>query len=128
MGFHVKGSTITTDKSFEEEVYNLCEVYPDLRVFVAHNERAGSAALLFYTNLPLEMRRHVQIGPNRWEILLSNGSIIRFLTFNEGSLSAYPDPPIHIFIAYNIPNLVIMATCARVCVHTRGNCVRLRKG
>lgn len=119
MGFHNKDGVLTTDGTIEEEILYLCESYPGIKVFAGHNRRASSALVYFFANLPLEKRKELSytLDHNKWKLRLDNGSVIRFISFNNPEKLFYPKPPIHVFIAYGIVNYT----------HISNSCASLRK-
>lgn len=98
--FRVKNGKLTTDKSFEESVIELCEQYPTLYVLVVGSGPAWKIVVNFYAELTLETRKLYPTSNTRWEIEFTNGSIIRFQGISDGKNTMLPDPPIHVVIKY----------------------------
>lgn len=106
MGFHTVDGELVTDGSLEDEIIYLCEAYPGMKVCVGNIRRASTAVVYFFSALGETNRRKFNnaLDGNRWIIHFDNGSTIQFLSFCQGTQSAYPEPPVHIFLAYRIKN------------------------
>jgi hypothetical protein len=114
MAVRVENSIVHTDFSFEKELVLLCRQYPKLYVVCMHQLRAGSAMVRFYANLPLAMRKQLPMSSTRWEIVFDNGSIIRFLAFNDNEHLPIPEPPVHAFVNYGIVNSNALSNMSQV--------------
>jgi hypothetical protein len=114
MAVRIVNGVVHTEFSFEKELVLLCRRYPKLYVVCMHQSRAGSAMVRFYANLPLTLRKQLPISGARWEIVFDNGSIIRFIAFNDNEHAPVPKPPVHALVNYSVVSCNALSNMSQV--------------
>jgi len=114
MAVRVIDGTVFIDNTFESEIITLCQKYSNLYVVVMHQNRAGSALVRFYANIPLHIRKKLPMSKLRWEITFDNGSIVRFMAISDNERVAIPEPPVHILVNYGVVNATTLTNMSQV--------------